>query len=172
MYAYVTKAGTISWRYDFSHDGKAGTVTLGQYPVMSLADARKAHEAARESLAKGLKPGAQNATESAKKTRFSDYAKQLLERQELAPATHAKKLMRALWPRRKKKISLYSARHQFAADAKSADLMPEMIAALMGYAVTETHQTHYGKRRFGHGRVMKASLSFQLRNQSLFCLLA
>ncbi|MGD9889530.1 MAG: hypothetical protein AB7S56_09730 [Halothiobacillaceae bacterium] len=61
---------------------------------------------------------------------------------------------KALWPRRKKQISLYSARHQFAADAKSAGLMPEMIAALMGHAVTETHQTHYGKRRSGHGRVM------------------
>lgn len=61
---------------------------------------------------------------------------------------------KALWPRRKKQPSLYTARHQFAADAKSAGLAPEVIAALMGHAVTETHQTHYGKRRSGRGRVM------------------
>lgn len=61
---------------------------------------------------------------------------------------------KALWPRRKKQITLYSARHQFSADAKSAGLAPEVIAALMGHAVTETHQTHYGKRRSGRGSVM------------------
>lgn len=59
-----------------------------------------------------------------------------------------------LWPRRKKNIALYSARHQFSADAKSAGLAPEVIAALMGHAVTDTHQTHYGKRRSGCGRVL------------------
>jgi hypothetical protein len=61
---------------------------------------------------------------------------------------------KALWPRRKKQITLYSARHQFAADAKSAGLAPEVIAALMGHAVTDTHQSHYGKRRSGRGSVM------------------
>lgn len=60
---------------------------------------------------------------------------------------------KALWPRRKKHISLYSGRHQFAADAKSAGLAPEAIAALMGHAVTNTHQEHYGKRRSGRGFV-------------------
>lgn len=59
-----------------------------------------------------------------------------------------------LWPRRKKRIALYSARHQFAADAKSAGLDPKVIAALMGHAVTDTHQTQYGKRRSGRGQLM------------------
>ena len=61
---------------------------------------------------------------------------------------------KALWPRRKRRPSLYTGRHQFAADAKSAGLPPEAIAALMGHAVTETHQAHYGKRRSGRGRVL------------------
>ncbi len=60
---------------------------------------------------------------------------------------------KTLWPRRKKQITLYSARHQFAADAKSAGLAPEVIAALMGHAVVETHEAHYGKRRSGRGHV-------------------
>lgn len=63
-------------------------------------------------------------------------------------ATHA------LWPKRQKKPTLYSARHQFAADAKSSGLSPAEIAALMGHAVTSTHQTHYGKRRSGRGSVL------------------
>lgn len=64
---------------------------------------------------------------------------------------------KALWPRRKRRPSLYTGRHQFAADAKSAGLAPEVIAALMGYAVTETHQAHYGKRRSGRGHVAVAA---------------
>lgn len=60
---------------------------------------------------------------------------------------------RALWPRRKKQPTLYSPRHQFAADAKSVGLQPTEIAALMGHSVTETHQAHYGKRRCGRGFV-------------------
>jgi len=58
---------------------------------------------------------------------------------------------KALWPRRKNRPTLYSARHQFAADAKSVGLQPEEVAALMGHAVTQTHQQHYGKRRCGRG---------------------
>lgn len=60
---------------------------------------------------------------------------------------------RTLWPRRKRNITLYSGRHQFAANAKFSGLLPEEIAALMGHAVTETHQAHYGKRRCGRGSV-------------------
>jgi len=58
---------------------------------------------------------------------------------------------RALWPRRKKQTTLYSSRHQFAADGKSAGLEPTEIAALMGHSAIETHQVHYGKRRCGRG---------------------
>ncbi len=55
-----------------------------------------------------------------------------------------------LWPNRRRRPSLYSSRHQFAANAKAAGLLPEEIAAVMGHAITGTHQCHYGKRRCGH----------------------
>lgn len=48
--------------------------------------------------------------------------------------------------------SLYSARHQFAADLKKDDHPPEAIAALMGHAVSTTATEHYGRRRHGQGR--------------------
>lgn len=59
----------------------------------------------------------------------------------------------ALWPRRHHHPTLYTGRHQFAANAKASGLAPEAVAALMGHAVTETHQTHYGKRRCGRGEL-------------------
>lgn len=59
----------------------------------------------------------------------------------------------ALWPRRQLRPGLYSARHQFAADCKSAGLAPQEIAALMGHSVIDTHQEHYGKRRCGRGEI-------------------
>lgn len=49
-------------------------------------------------------------------------------------------------------ITLYTARHQFAANAKSDGLSREEIAALMGHASIDTAGLHYGKRRSGRGR--------------------
>lgn len=49
----------------------------------------------------------------------------------------------------KRKITLYSARHQFAANAKAAGLSQIEIAALMGHGSDETATEHYGKRRSG-----------------------
>ena len=48
-------------------------------------------------------------------------------------------------------ITLYTARHQFSANAKSDGLTREEIAALMGHASIGTAGLHYGKRRSGHG---------------------
>jgi integrase len=59
------------------------------------------------------------------------------------------KANRTLWPRRPKNICLYSARHQFAADAKKSGLDKVAIAALMGHASQETATTHYGRRTAG-----------------------
>lgn len=59
------------------------------------------------------------------------------------------RLSRRLWPGRKQHVSLYSARHQFSADAKASGLTPEEIAALMGHAVDITATRHYGKKTAG-----------------------
>ena len=59
---------------------------------------------------------------------------------------------RTLWPNRKKFPTLYSLRHQFCADSKSAGMSRTEIAALMGHASCDTASTHYGKRRVGRGK--------------------
>lgn len=53
-----------------------------------------------------------------------------------------------LWPNRKKKPSLYSARHQFSANLKLCKTLKE-IAALMGHGTDRTASEHYGRRANG-----------------------
>jgi integrase len=48
LYLYVTPAGGKSWRANYLRDGKQATRTYGRWPDLSLADARKAHAAARD----------------------------------------------------------------------------------------------------------------------------
>ncbi|WP_211474814.1 tyrosine-type recombinase/integrase [Collimonas humicola] len=43
LYLYVAVSGTKSWRCNYLDGGKDKTKTFGQYPAMSLADARMAH---------------------------------------------------------------------------------------------------------------------------------
>lgn len=51
-----------------------------------------------------------------------------------------------VFPNRKKHPTLYSARHQFSANAKASGCKPEEIAALMGHASDLTAQMTYGKK--------------------------
>ncbi len=50
------------------------------------------------------------------------------------------------FPTRKKHPTLYSARHQFSANAKANGFRPEEVAALMGHATDLTAQMTYGKK--------------------------
>jgi integrase len=56
MYLEVTQAGGKYWRLKFRHAGKEKRLALGVYPAVSLAQARKARDEAREALAKGDDP--------------------------------------------------------------------------------------------------------------------
>lgn len=51
LYLFVAPTGTKSFRANFTVAGKQQTRTYGRYPEMSLADARKAHQSAREAPA-------------------------------------------------------------------------------------------------------------------------
>jgi len=52
-------------------------------------------------------------------------------------------------------LHLYSARHQFSANAKRDGLSRAEIAALMGHASIETAGTHYGRRSAGRRGALK-----------------
>lgn len=57
MYLLVNPSGTKYWRYNYRFAGKRKTLAMGVYPDTSLAEARKLHQAARETLAKDIDPG-------------------------------------------------------------------------------------------------------------------
>jgi len=56
LYLLVKSDGSRYWRYNYRFAGKRKTLALGVYPDVSLADARKAHQQARETLAKDIDP--------------------------------------------------------------------------------------------------------------------
>lgn len=60
------------------------------------------------------------------------------------------RISRKLFPKKSQHVSFYSARHQFAADAKASGVSREEIAALMGHAVDETASIHYGRKTAGY----------------------
>jgi integrase len=57
MYLLVSVAGKY-WRMNYRFAGKRKTLALGVYPAVSLADARKRRDKAREQLAKDIDPSA------------------------------------------------------------------------------------------------------------------
>ena len=61
LYIEVRPTGTKIWRYKFVLNGKEGTVSFGEYPAVSLQDARKLRDEAQAKLAKGLAPGGSSA---------------------------------------------------------------------------------------------------------------
>lgn len=57
MYLLVTAAGKY-WRFNYRYDGKRKTLALGVYPTVSLAEARKRNDKARELLSREIDPSA------------------------------------------------------------------------------------------------------------------
>ena len=62
---------------------------------------------------------------------------------------------RKIWPRREKNLTLYSLRHQVAANIKAAGMSREEVAAIMCHANDVTAGTHYARRVCGDASVVK-----------------
>jgi integrase len=65
LFLQVTPSGGKLWRFKYRFDGKQKLLAIGQYPQISLANARKRREDARVQLANAQDPGA--AKQAAKK---------------------------------------------------------------------------------------------------------
>jgi integrase len=59
LFLFVSPAGGKLWRWSYRHDGKGKLASLGKYPDVSLANARKRHSEGRQLLASGVDPMAQ-----------------------------------------------------------------------------------------------------------------
>jgi len=62
LFLFVAPSGLRSWRWKYRRAGKEKLVTLGQYPAMSLPEARAARDAARERVGAGVGPAAARAS--------------------------------------------------------------------------------------------------------------
>lgn len=56
LYLWLTPAGGKLWRWKYRFEGTEKLMSLGQYPDVSLVDARDLHAAARKLLASGVDP--------------------------------------------------------------------------------------------------------------------
>lgn len=56
LFIEIKPNGAKVWRYRFRIDGKEKTFTIGDYPAVSLADARQRHQAARQQVKDGMNP--------------------------------------------------------------------------------------------------------------------
>lgn len=63
LYLHVTESGSKLWRYRYRIDEKQKLLALGQYPDLSLAEAREAHQQARKLVAQQVDPSAQRQAE-------------------------------------------------------------------------------------------------------------
>ena len=91
LYLQVRPTGGRTWKYDYRFLGRRATYTIGSYPEYSLSEARIAHLEARRLVAEGQNPTATKKAVVAKSVlnqrRFSDYAKDWMQKQNYAPAT-------------------------------------------------------------------------------------
>ncbi|WP_080836639.1 Arm DNA-binding domain-containing protein [Agrobacterium genomosp. 13] len=78
LHVYVTKAGSKIFRYRYEFLGKEKTLVIGDYPEMSLLEARRARDEARQLLKSGRDPSLCRPL-----TGFRPLAGQLQERFEL-----------------------------------------------------------------------------------------
>jgi len=71
LYLEVTAEGGRYWRWKYRHGGKEKRLGFGVFPEVSLSDARKRRDAARELLQAGTDPSEQRKTDKADELRAS-----------------------------------------------------------------------------------------------------
>ncbi len=59
LYLICFKSGLKSWRYNYSFNGKQGTIVHGSYPDLSLSDVREIHRETLIEKNKGINPAEQ-----------------------------------------------------------------------------------------------------------------
>lgn len=93
LYLHISKTGTKAWRYDFTFNSKWLTLTIGKYPAVSLATARKQHEDARSKVQLGEDPRPSKSKSSNLKS-FSYYAKEAIKISGIKETTLRKKMLK------------------------------------------------------------------------------
>jgi Arm DNA-binding domain len=85
LFMLVTKTGSKLWRYAYSFDDKQKLLAIGQYPIISLADARTKRDNAKKLLADGIDPSVERKAERrqariARSNTFEAVANELMDK--------------------------------------------------------------------------------------------
>lgn len=102
LYIEISPAGGKLWRLKYRFSGKEKRLALGIYPEVSLAEARKRREAARELLAGGIDPGEHRKIQKATKAEQAANSFEAVAREWYAKhlpnwaVSHAEKIIRRL----------------------------------------------------------------------------
>jgi integrase len=67
LFLYVAPSGVKAWQHKYSINGESGTATLGKFPDVALADARKLAAKSRDHVAEGVDPVAVKRTAKAQR---------------------------------------------------------------------------------------------------------
>ncbi|NTV12830.1 MAG: integrase arm-type DNA-binding domain-containing protein [Desulfobulbaceae bacterium] len=62
LYLHIAESGKKTWRYRYRIAGKESTFVMGEYPQMSLEDARRTRTEAREQVKAGINPAQERRT--------------------------------------------------------------------------------------------------------------
>jgi len=87
LFVWVTPSGSKLWRLAYRFAGREKTLSLGPYPSLSIKEARRLRDAAKQVLARGGDPMQERRQERAEQaveaaTTFEDVAKEYLKRKE------------------------------------------------------------------------------------------
>ncbi len=88
LYLFALKSGGKSWRIDYRHGGKYKTLTLGTYPSITLAEARKRLAEAKEQLSQGIDPSTHKQAVKAAKQAESANTFEIIAREWIANQCH------------------------------------------------------------------------------------
>ena len=80
LYLEVRPSGMKSWRLRYYFNKKPGIVTLGEYPLITIREARKKRDEIRKKIMEGISPAAQE-EEPAKAMSFREAAEEWLSEQ-------------------------------------------------------------------------------------------
>lgn len=80
LYMEITPACSRRWRFRYWIDGRENRISLGLFPEISLAEARKRCEEARRQIAQGVDPSKARQDEKAEKETFELVAREWLEK--------------------------------------------------------------------------------------------
>ena len=119
----VKPNGTKVWRVRYTYQKRARTYTIGEYPIVSLANARAEAMEVRELLLKGIDPvehrRAKSSRDASRRRTLKDVAEEFFEAKkvEWAPTHFEKQIRRA-------EIYIYPAiGHRLIADVTKADIV-------------------------------------------------